>query len=88
MSSKKSKDEPELDPYDVLGVDADASEATIKKAYRKLALKLHPDKQVGLSPAEVVDAVRAARKLGVAIGGPEWKDLVTACVHEPEPRRR
>mmetsp|Transcript_79139 Transcript_79139/g.219974 ORF Transcript_79139/g.219974 Transcript_79139/m.219974 type:complete len:257 (+) Transcript_79139:165-935(+) len=32
------------DYYDVLGVDRGASDDAIKKAYRKLALRLHPDK--------------------------------------------
>ncbi|KAL6064915.1 Chaperone protein dnaJ, variant 2 [Balamuthia mandrillaris] len=32
------------DFYAVLGIKADADEAEIKKAYRKLALKMHPDK--------------------------------------------
>ena len=40
------------DYYEVLGVSKDADEATIKKAYRKLAKKYHPDINPGDKEAE------------------------------------
>lgn len=36
-----------FDPYDILGVPLGASEASIKRAYRKQSLILHPDKETG-----------------------------------------
>jgi curved DNA-binding protein len=41
-----------MDYYETLGVDRKADQTTIKKAYRKLALKYHPDKTKGDKASE------------------------------------
>ena len=46
------------DAYKVLGVSADASDAEVKKAYRKLALEHHPDRVAALGD----DVRKAAEK--------------------------
>jgi DnaJ-class molecular chaperone len=45
------------DPYTILGLKQDASAADIKKAYRTLALKNHPDKQCNEADREKASAI-------------------------------
>jgi molecular chaperone DnaJ len=40
------------DYYGVLGVDRDADKTTLKKAYRSLAMRFHPDRNAGNAEAE------------------------------------
>ncbi len=48
------------DPYSVLGVAKDASDAEIKKAYRKIAKECHPDLKPGDAEAEAKFKAAAA----------------------------
>jgi curved DNA-binding protein len=51
------------DYYDILGVKADASEADIKSAYRKLARKYHPDKNKDAGAEEKFKSINEANEV-------------------------
>ncbi|KAJ3340699.1 hypothetical protein HDU83_006935 [Entophlyctis luteolus] len=51
-AKKAEKTAKRKDYYKILGIDRSADEGAIKKAYRKLALQYHPDKQASLPEEE------------------------------------
>jgi molecular chaperone DnaJ len=57
------------DYYETLGVSRNASESDIKSAYRKLALKHHPDRNHGDTAAE--ESFKAAAEAYSVLGDPE-----------------
>src|SRR5690606_42009549 len=59
------------DYYDVLGVSRQADAAEIKSAYRKLAIKYHPDKNPGDAAAE--EKLKEAAEAYEILSNPEKK---------------
>lgn len=55
---------PQTDYYEILGVSRTATEDDIKKAYRKLAIKWHPDK----NPENPAEASEKFKKIAEAYG--------------------
>lgn len=61
------------DYYEVLGVSRDASQADIKKAYRKMAMENHPDRNPGDSLAE--ERFKEASEAYSVLGNEEKKKI-------------
>jgi molecular chaperone DnaJ len=68
------------DYYDILEIDRNASEADIKKAYRKMALKHHPDKNPNDHQAE--DKFKEAAEAYEVLSNPDKKARYDRYGHE------
>ena len=68
------------DYYEVLGVSRNATESEIKKAYRKLALQYHPDRNPGDKEAE--EKFKEAAEAYEVLRDPEKRSLYDRFGHE------
>ena len=64
--------EQKRDYYEVLGVAKNASQDEIKKAYRKLAMKYHPDRNPG--DKEAADKFKEASEAYEILGNAEKRE--------------
>ena len=71
---------PKRDYYDILGVDRNAGEQDIKTAYRKLALKYHPDRNPESQEAE--DKFKEAAEAYEVLRDPEKRNIYDHYGHE------
>ena len=68
------------DYYEILGVQRTAANDEMKKAYRKMALKHHPDKNPGNKEAE--EKFKEAAEAYEVLSNPEKRDLYDRYGHE------
>lgn len=54
------------DPYRVLGIDSSATDDEVKRAYRKMAMKYHPDRVAGMSEEMQRNAAEQMKEINQA----------------------
>jgi len=67
------------DYYEILGVSRNADEATIKKAYRSLAMKYHPDRNPGNNQA--VERMKEVNEAYAVLSDPQKRRLYDTYGH-------
>lgn len=78
-----------MNSYAILGVPQNASPAEVKRAYRRLAMRWHPDRNTSPEATERFKQIRAAYDHLLAVDSPEPEKIKpqqeTAAEPEPEP---
>jgi DnaJ-class molecular chaperone len=70
------------DYYEVLGLTKDASDDDIKKAYRKLAMKYHPDRNAGEGQKEAEEKFKEVNEANATLSDPQKKAAYDAHGHD------
>ena len=65
-SRRSSSSSYDKDPYRVLGIDNSATDDEVKKAYRKMAMKYHPDRVSGMSEEMQRNAAEQMKEINQA----------------------
>lgn len=64
--SRPTDDTYTKDPYRVLGIDSSATDDEVKRAYRRMAMKYHPDRVADMSEEIQQNAARQMREINEA----------------------
>lgn len=64
--SRRSSSTYDKDPYRVLGIDSSATDEEVKRAYRKMAMKYHPDRVSGMSEEMQRNAAEQMKEINQA----------------------
>lgn len=64
--SGSSRSNYSRDPYKVLGISEGATDEEVRKAYRKMALKYHPDRTAGMSEEMQRNAAEQMKEINAA----------------------
>ena len=70
-----------IDPYSVLGVSRDASDDEIKKAYRRMSRKYHPD----IAGPEFEDKFKEVNNAYEVLSDPQKRQMYDAGVDPNDP---
>ena len=63
---RSSADTYDKDPYRVLGIDSSATDEEVKKAYRRMAMKYHPDRVADMSEEIQQNAAKQMKEINEA----------------------